>query len=84
VIIMRIMVQAPIGERAGLAEIEIRPEHTVSQVKSKVCSSFGVNPKTVALMYGGEVLNERKTMKALGITDGAQLALMPLDIIGGL
>ena len=81
---MRIMVQAPIGERAGLAEIEIRPDHTVKQVKTKVCQSFGVNPNTVALMYGGEVLKENRSMKALGITDGAQLALMPLDIVGGL
>lgn len=80
---MRIMVQAPIGERAGLAEIEIRPDHTVKQVKTKVCQSFGVNPNTVALMYGGEVLKENRSMKALGITDGAQLALMPLDIVGG-
>jgi hypothetical protein len=35
-------------------------------------------------MYAGEVLNERKSIKSLGISDGAQLALMPLDIVGGL
>lgn len=81
---MRVMVQAPIGDRAGLAEIEILPEHKISDIKARLCASFGINPKTVALMYGGEVLNENKTVGNLGIVDGSQLALMPLDIVGGL
>jgi len=80
---MRLTVQAPIGEIAGLAEIDVKAEHTVGQIKTKVCKSFGVNPKTVALMYGGEVLPEGKTLQKLGITDRSQLALMPLDLVGG-
>jgi hypothetical protein len=80
---MRIVVQAPIGEQAGLAEIDVKPDHTIKEVKAEVCKAFGIDKRGVALMYGGEVLDERKTVSQLGITESSQLAIMPLDIVGG-
>ena len=80
---LKIYVQMPIGYSSGLVEVETEPEHTLAEVKREVCAAEGINPNNMALMYGGEVLKERKTLKELGIEDGATLALMPLDIIGG-
>ncbi|UCF08797.1 MAG: hypothetical protein JSW28_03650 [Thermoplasmata archaeon] len=81
---MKVMIQAPIGEEAGLAEIDVSPQHTIRDVKREVCKAFGIAGSTVALMYGGEVLDENKTIQELGITENSQMAIMPLDIVGGL
>lgn len=81
---MKVMVQAPIGEEAGLAEIDVDPKHTISMVKREVCRAFGINSAAVALMYGGEVLDENRTVEQLGIVENSQLAIMPLDIVGGI
>lgn len=80
---MKVMIQAPIGEEAGLAEIDVQPKHTIREVKKEVCRAFGIDGSTVALMYGGEVLDENRTIQELGITENSQLAIMPLDIVGG-
>jgi hypothetical protein len=52
-------------------------------VKSEICKAFNIDSNTVALMYGGDVLDENATIAQLNIPDCAQLALMPLDIVGG-
>jgi hypothetical protein len=80
---MKVIVQAPIGEEAGLAEIDVQPTHTIRQVKKEVCKAFGIEGASVALMYGGEVLDENRTIEELGIAENSQLAIMPLDIVGG-
>jgi len=80
---MKLFVQAPIGPQTGLAEIDVIPDHTVAEIKQQVCTSFGVDPSTVALMYGGAILEENTTIARLGIPENAQLALMPYNIIGG-
>lgn len=80
---MKVMVQAPIGEEAGLAEIDVSPNHTIRELKREVCQAFGIDGSGVALMYGGEVLDENRTINELGITENSQLAIMPLDIVGG-
>ena len=41
------------------------------------------DPSTVALMYGGAILDDSTTVARLGIPENAQLALMPYNIIGG-
>lgn len=80
---MKLFVQAPIGPQTGLAEIDVIPDHTVAEVKQQVCQSFGVDQSTVALMYGGAILDESSTIARSGIPENAQLALMPYNIIGG-
>jgi len=80
---MKLFVQAPIGPQTGLAEIEVIPDHTVGEVKQQVCTSFSVDPSTVALMYGGMVLDEGSTISGAGIPENAQLAVMPYNIVGG-
>ena len=80
---MKLFIQAPIGPQTGLAEIDVIPDHTVSEIKQQVCQSFGVDPSTVALMYGGAILDETTTVSRLNIPENAQLALMPYNIIGG-
>ncbi len=80
---MKLFVQAPIGPQTGLAEIEVIPEHTVGEVKQQVCASFGIDPSTVSLMYGGMVLSDDSTIIQAGIPENAQLALMPYNIVGG-
>jgi len=80
---MKLFVQAPIGPQTGLAEIDVIPDHTVGEIKQQVCQSFSVDPTTVALMYGGAILDESTTVARLSIPENAQLALMPYNIIGG-
>ena len=80
---MKLFIQAPIGPQTGLAEIDVIPDHTVAEIKQQVCQSFGVDPSTAALMYGGATLEENATVSRLGIPENAQLALMPYNIIGG-
>jgi hypothetical protein len=80
---MRLFIQAPIGPQTGLAEIEVLPEHTFGEIKQQVCASFGVDQSTVALMYGGMILDDNMTVASSGIPENAQLALMPYNIIGG-
>ena len=80
---MKLFVQAPIGPQTGLAEIDVIPDHTVGEIKQQVCTSFGVDPATVALMYGGIILDVSSTVSKAGIPENAQLALMPYNIIGG-
>ena len=80
---MKLFVQAPIGPQTGLAEIDVIPDHTVAEIKQQVCQSFNVDSSTVALMYGGAILDESTTVARLGIPENAQLALMPYNIIGG-
>ncbi len=80
---MRLFVQAPIGPQTGLAEIEVIPDHSVGEVKQQVCSSFGVDASTVALMYAGAVLDDNTTIGQAGIPENSQLALMPYNIVGG-
>ena len=80
---MKLFVQAPIGPQTGLAEIDVIPDHTVGEIKQQVCTSFGVDSATVALMYGGIILDESSTVSKAGIPENAQLALMPYNIIGG-
>ena len=80
---MKLFIQAPIGPQTGLAEIDVIPDHTIAEIKQQVCSSFGVDPTTVALMYGGAILDENTTVARSGIPENAQLALMPYNIIGG-
>ena len=80
---MKLFIQAPIGPQTGLAEIDVIPDHTIGEIKQQVCSSFGVDPSTVALMYGGAILDEGITVARSGIPENAQLALMPYNIIGG-
>jgi len=80
---LKLFVQAPIGPQTGLAEIEVIPEHTVGEVKQQVCASFGIDPSTVSLMYGGMVLSDDSTIIQAGIPENAQLALMPYNIVGG-
>lgn len=80
---MRLFVQAPIGPQTGLAEIEVIPDHTIGEIKQQVCASFGIDPSTVALMYGGVVLDDSTTVAKAGIPENAQLALMPYNIVGG-
>jgi hypothetical protein len=81
--LMKLFVQAPIGPQTGLAEIEVLPDHTFGEVKQQVCQAFGVDQTTVALMYGGVVLDESTTVRGAGIPENAQLALMPVSIVGG-
>ena len=80
---MKLFIQAPIGPQTGLAEIDVIPDHTIAEIKQQVCNSFGVDPSTVALMYGGALLDEGTTVARSGIPENAQLALMPYNIIGG-
>ena len=80
---MKLFVQAPIGPQTGLAEIEVIPDHTISEIKIQVSKSFDIDPSSVALMYGGVVLDDNMTVVAAGIPENAQLALMPYNIIGG-
>jgi hypothetical protein len=80
---MKLFIQAPIGPQTGLAEIDVIPDHTIAEIKQQVCTSFGVDPTTVALMYGGAILDENTTVARSGIPENAQLALMPYNIIGG-
>jgi hypothetical protein len=81
---MRIFIEAPIGYSSGLAEIDVLSEHTIGEIKAQVCNAFNINPATVALMYGGMVLNDNMTIGQYGIPENARLALMPYDIIGGI
>ncbi len=81
---MKLFIQAPIGPQTGLAEIDVIPDHTVGEIKQQVCQAFSVDPTTVALMYGGAILDEGTTVSRLGIPENSQLALMPYNIIGGL
>ena len=80
---MKLFIQAPIGPQTGLAEIEVIPEHTIGEIKQQVCTSFGIDPSTVALMYGGVVLDDSTTISQASIPENAQLALMPYNIVGG-
>jgi hypothetical protein len=80
---LKLFVQAPIGPQTGLAEIDVIPDHTIGEIKQQVCTSFGVDSATVALMYGGIILDESITVSKAGIPENAQLALMPYNIIGG-
>jgi hypothetical protein len=80
---MKLFVQAPIGPQTGLAEIEVIPDHTIAEIKQQVSKSFDIDPASVALMYGGVVLDDNVTVVAAGIPENAQLALMPYNIIGG-
>ncbi|MCK5603367.1 hypothetical protein KAR91_15895 [Candidatus Pacearchaeota archaeon] len=80
---MKLFIQAPIGPQTGLAEIDVIPDHTIAEIKQQVCNSFNIDQSTVALMYGGVVLDENSTITAAGIPENAQLALMPQNIIGG-
>jgi len=80
---MKLFIQAPIGPQTGLAEIDVLPDHTVGEIKQQVCTSFGVDQTTVALMYGGVLLDDSMTVAKAGIPENAQLALMPYNIIGG-
>ncbi len=80
---MKLFVQAPIGPQTGLAEIEVIPDHTIGEIKQQVCKSFDIDPSSVALMYGGIVLDDNMTIVAAGVPENAQLALMPYNIIGG-
>ncbi|MEM2895971.1 MAG: ubiquitin-like domain-containing protein [Candidatus Bathyarchaeia archaeon] len=80
---MRLFIQAPIGPQTGLAEIEVLPDHTFGEIKQQVCTSFGVDQSTVALMYGGMILDDSMTVAGSGVPENAQLALMPYNIIGG-
>jgi len=80
---MRLFIQAPIGPQTGLAEIEVIPDHTIGEIKHQVCASFGIDPSTVALMYGGVILDDNTTVAKAGIPENAQLALMPFNIVGG-
>lgn len=80
---MKLFVQAPIGPQTGLAEIEVIPDHTIGEIKQQVSKSFDIDPSSVALMYGGVVLDDNMTVVAAGIPENAQLALMPYNIIGG-
>lgn len=80
---MKLFVQAPIGPQTGLAEIEVIPDHTIAEIKQQVSKSFDIDPASVALMYGGVVLDDNMTVVAAGIPENAQLALMPYNIIGG-
>lgn len=80
---MKLFVQAPIGPQTGLAEIEVIPDHTIAEIKNQVSKSFDIDPSSVALMYGGVVLDDNMTVVAAGIPENAQLALMPYNIIGG-
>lgn len=80
---MKLFVQAPIGPQTGLAEIEVIPDHTIAEIKQQVSKSFDIDPSSVALMYGGVVLDDNMTVVAAGIPENAQLALMPFNIIGG-
>jgi len=80
---MKLFIQAPIGPQTGLAEIDVLPDHTIGEIKQQVCTSFGVDQTTVALMYGGVLLDDSTTVARAGIPENAQLALMPYSIIGG-
>jgi hypothetical protein len=80
---MKVFVQALVGPQAGLAEIDVLPDHTVGEIKEQVCSSFGIDSATVGLMYGGVPLGDDMTVNQAGIPENAQLALMPWDIIAG-
>jgi hypothetical protein len=80
---MRLFVQCPIGPQTGLAEIDAIPDHSISEIKQQVCNSFQIDPGTVALMYGGTVLDDNATVGTAGIPENAQLALMPHNIVGG-
>jgi hypothetical protein len=80
---MKVFVQALVGPQAGLAEIDVLPDHTLREIKEQVCSSFGIDSSTVGLMYGGVPLGDDMTVNQAGIPENAQLALMPWDIIAG-
>jgi hypothetical protein len=80
---MRLFVQAPIGPQTGLAEIEVIPDHTIGEIKQRVCNSFGIDASTVALMYAGTVLDDNTNISQSGIPENSQLALMPYNIVGG-
>ena len=81
---MRLYVEVPIGPTTGLAEIDVLPSHTFGEVKQQVCMSFEVDLATVALMYGGVMLDDSMTITQGGVTEGSRLALMPYNIIGGI
>jgi hypothetical protein len=80
---MKIFVQIPIGPSTGLAEVDVLPEHTIGEIKQQICSAMQIDPTTVALMYGGSILDDSLTVAQAGIPENAQIALMPWDIIAG-
>ncbi len=69
---MKLFIQAPIGPQTGLAEIDVIPDHTIAEIKQQVCNSFNIDQSTVALMYGGVVLDENSTINAAGIPENSQ------------
>lgn len=80
---MIVTVEAPIGADDAMAEVDILPSHTIAEVKSQVATALGIDPNTVSLMYGGQVLAEQSTVGQAGIIDRSRLALMPFNMVGG-
>jgi len=79
----KISVQVPVGSHTSLVELDVQPTDTASVIKETVCDTLKIPSNTVALMYGGMLLDDEGSVESLGLKENSSLALMPLNIIAG-
>lgn len=77
---MKIFICAP-GTGHGLLEIEVLRESTVKEIIEEICVDSCLEPSEVVMMHGGKVLDESSTIAKTGISEHAQLSLVPACIL---
>ena len=75
------LLKLTIESATGTIEKEFNENQPVNAVKISVMGQLHIDPSTAgnfALLLNGEQLDESKTLKDLGIPDGATLRIAPL------
>lgn len=75
------LLKLTIESATGTIEREFNENQPVNAVKISVMGQLHIDPSTAgnfALLLNGEQLDESKTLKELGIPDGATLRIAPL------
>lgn len=75
------LLKLTIESATGTIEKEFNENQPVNAVKISVMGQLHIDPSTAgnfALLLNGEQLDESKTLKELGIPDGATLRIAPL------
>jgi len=80
---LKIWIEAVGGPVSKLFLVEVRPEHTIGEIKEVICNAVMSPPHRVVLMWGGLMLDGDRSVADVGLSENSRLALMPTNIMGG-
>ena len=79
---MQVLVVSAVG-RGQATPFTVDPHETIRDLKRKIADAIGTPAEAIRLTYRGRELDDKLTIEAAGIEDGAKIFYITTDMVGG-